>query len=168
MRRIKLFILVLLLVTFGCTHEKPAHEPGQWAPDFRAEDLTGLTYFLNAQLKHPVLLVFFATWCAPCREEIPSLIRLHEQHKDRLTILTVVVDPVNVDKIRAMAKGLSIPYPLLLDREQKIMTAYRVSRLPDTFLIGTDGRILSRFRGFGPQEERTIIETIQRIKGSGP
>lgn len=143
-------------------------QAGASAPDFRLDDLAGRTVFLNAQLTHPVVLTFFATWCAPCREEIPFLADLHEKFKDDIRILCVDVDPENIDKIHSLANGLKIPYPILLDDGRKTMQLYGVRELPATFLIGADGRILSRFQAFGESEMRALTQALESLTGRRP
>ena len=139
---------------------------GKLAPDFRANDLTGRTIYLNAELKRPVVLSFFATWCAPCRDEIPYLIDLHRRFEGRATILCIVVDPENTDKVRSIASSLSITYPILMDEGQKIMESYGAGTLPSTFLIGPDGRIRSHFKGFGEAEAKALAASIERLTNS--
>jgi len=113
-----------------------------------------------------VVLTFFATWCKPCLEEVPRLVDLQRRFLGRATFLCVVADPENRDKVRAIAAGLSIPYPMLLDEGGSIRSAYAVHGLPATFLIGTNGTILSTFTYIGEDEAQALAETIER-QGSG-
>ena len=158
-----LFTPVLLLLVFCCAKGGTPLQAGAVAPDFRLGDLTGRTVYLNAELRRPVVLTFFATWCAPCREEIPVLIALQRRLGDRAQILCAVADPENVDRVRSIAAGLSIPYPMLLDEGQRTMRAYGVRALPATFLIGRDGRIVSRFAALGESEAAMLYDAIERI-----
>jgi len=157
----------VLVFTAACSPDPASRRAGGAAPDFRLSGLSGRTVFLNAELRRPVVLTFFATWCAPCREEIPLLIDLDRRFKDRITILCVVADPENIDKVRSIASRLKIPYPMLLDEGQRTQKAYGVRELPATFFIGTDGRILSRFDAFGEDEKRALIEAIGRAAKGG-
>ena len=160
-----LLLLICLLLALSCSRANGPLEAGSLAPDFRADDLTGRTWFLNAELKRPVVIAFFATWCTPCKEEIPFLIDLHKAWGDRVSILSIVVDPENADKVNSMIAGLSIPYPMLMDPGGRIQATYGASELPATFLVGKNGRILSRYKGFGKEQQRNLSDTIQKLAG---
>ena len=161
-----LAVTVLLALVACCAKGGAPLQAGAVAPDFRLSDLTGRTVFLNAELRRPIVLTFFATWCAPCREEIPVLIAFQRRLGDRAQILCVVADPENIDQVRSTAAGLSIPYPMLLDEGQRTMRAYGVRALPATFLIGRDGRIVSRFGVLGESEAGMLYDAIERISGN--
>jgi len=162
--RIKLFLIATAFAAVACSGPSSPLQPGDRAPDFRADDLTGRTIYLNAELSRPVLLTFYATWCVPCRDEVPLLIDLHERLGEKVRVLCVVADPENKDKVRSFASSLSIPYPLLMDKEQRIMAAYKVKKLPASFLIGTDGRIHSVFNALGTDELPALEEAIGRCE----
>ena len=158
----------MLLVCFAlvaCQRQQEPLSAGRIAPDFRAVDLTGRTFYLNAELKLPVVLTFFATWCAPCRDEMPLLSEVQRRFAGRATILCVVVDPENADRVRSMVSGLNMPYPFLLDEGLHTMQAYGVRALPATFVIGVDGRIRSTFQVFGEDEKRALIDLLTRLTG---
>jgi peroxiredoxin len=162
-RKASILTLLILLALAACKSSDAPKQAGAIGPDFRAQDLTGRTRYLSAELTKPVILVFFATWCKPCRLEIPHLIELHKKIADKATILSLVVDSENVDKVRELASGLSIPYPMLLDEGGKIMEQYKVTELPATFLIGRDSTILSRYTHFGAPEVQELAARIESI-----
>jgi len=155
--------LVICFLLAACQRPSAPLSAGREAPDFRADDLTGRTVYLNAELKRPVVLTFFATWCAPCRDEMPLLSEVQQRFSDRITVLCVVVDPENAERVRSMTSGLAIPYPFLLDEGQGIMQAYGVQALPATFVIGVDGRVLSSFQVFGEDEQAALTELLTRL-----
>ncbi|MDP8223810.1 MAG: TlpA disulfide reductase family protein [Candidatus Lernaella stagnicola] len=163
LRRISLALL--LLTVAGCTRGGGPLEAGRTAPDFRAEDLTGRTHYLNAELAQPLVLTFFATWCLPCREEIPLLIDLHKKLSGRAQILCVAVDPENKGKLRVLVDGLDIPYPMLLDDGQKIMAAYGVAELPVTFVIDREGLIRSQYGPIGQIEASLLAAQLTKLAG---
>ncbi len=165
MKKTSLLIIALFLAGFACSKSGVVPQAGKIAPDFRADDLTGRTWFLNAELTRPVVLVFFATWCDPCRAEVPLMIDIHKRFGDKVSFLCLVEDPENADKVRSLATGLNIPYPMLIDEGQKIMARYGIETLPATLLVGTDGRIHSAFKGFGPEEAKALAQTLDRLTG---
>jgi len=154
-------IFIVLIAGAGCG--RSGSQASAIAPDFRLNDLTGLTVFLNAQLHRPVILTFFATWCTPCRDEIPTLVDLHKRYQNRIQVLCIDVDPENIDTIHSIAAALKIPYPILLDEGRRTMERYGVQKLPTTFLIDTKGRIMSRYGAIGEAEIRSLSEQIERL-----
>ena len=161
--KLLLFVLVVCLLPAACQRPSAPLSAGRVAPDFRADDLTGRTVYLNAELKRPVVLTFFATWCAPCRDEMTLLSEVQQRFSGRFTVLCVVVDPENAERLRSMAAGLATPYPFLLDEGQGIMKAYGVQALPATFVIGVDGRIHSSYLVFGEDEKAALTELLTRL-----
>jgi peroxiredoxin len=164
-RPIGAILTAFLVLAVACADPGGLFQAGAMAPDFRLADLAGRTVYLNAELRRPVVLTFFATWCAPCRDEIPALSALQRRIDDRVRVLCVVVDPENIDKVRSIASGLGIPYPMLLDERGRTKTAYGVTTLPVTVLIGTDGRIVSRFEALGDMEIQVLSAAVERLAG---
>lgn len=162
LRKVSVLFIALFFFT-ACNRSSVGLEPGKNAPDFRANDLTERTYYLSAELNRPVVLTFFATWCAPCKDEIPYLIELHNHFKNKIRILCIVTDAANKDKALSISKGLAVPYPMLMDDGEKVMTLYGVNTLPTTFLVGLDGRIITRYSSFGEQELKSLKEQINRV-----
>ncbi len=161
MKIARIILVIAILALPAC--DKAPKSAGSVAPDFRLDDLTGQTHYLNAELTRPVVLTFFATWCAPCREEIPHLIDVQKRFAGHAQVLCVDVDPENIDKIHSIAKSFQIPYPILLDENKKVMAAYKVRELPVTFVIDTKSRVISRFSTIGETEKASLIETVERI-----
>ena len=115
------------------------------APTLRLKDLGGTAHDL-AQLKGRVVLVnFWATWCPPCRREMPSMERLSQALKgEAFSVLAVDVGE-NGDTIDAFASQLDTApsFPILLDTRSRVMQAWKVAGLPTTFLIDRQGRIVA-------------------------
>ena len=124
---------------------------GTVAPDFEVENLDGGLARLSDHSGEVVLLNIWATWCPPCREEMPSMERLHEKlGGEGLEIMAVSVDAQLglFDKwgyaggdIRAFADSLGLTFPIFHNPSGDIQQLYRTTGLPETFLIGRDGVI---------------------------
>ena len=151
-------ILVVLLLTGGAlwaqkmpkVGPQPGRRVGDLAIDFTVSDLDGKPHQLkDLRGKQVVHLVFWATWCVPCVEEVPQLRKTYERYRDQgLEILGVVV-PMNQTKegVRAFASKFQMTYPILWDDGMALMNKYGIDSIPQNFLIGRDGVI--RYAGTG-------------------
>jgi thiol-disulfide isomerase/thioredoxin len=91
-------------------------------------------------------LGFFATWCLPCRYEVPQIIASYEKHKDEIQF--VYIDQEEGDHVvQAFIQRESIPYPILMDYDSEVARSYRVLSLPATFFIDSNGRIVNYHLG---------------------
>jgi thiol-disulfide isomerase/thioredoxin len=116
---------------------------GQEAPDFELSDATGKKWSLRSLRGRPVLLNFWATWCPPCIEEMPSLENLSQRLSDKLTVLTVSVDE-DWDAVKKFfPRGTSLS--VLLDTSKEIPKKFGTDKYPETFLIDSQGRVQQLF-----------------------
>jgi peroxiredoxin len=118
-------------------------KPGDEAPDFSLKDASGKPWSLRALRGRPVLLNFWATWCPPCVEEMPSLENLSRRVGDSLTVVTVSLDEdwETVKKFFPRGTTLSI----LLDSDKEVPKRYGTEKYPETFLIDSTGRLQHLF-----------------------
>jgi peroxiredoxin len=118
----------------------PAFLLNREAPDFQLPDASGKLVSLSAQRGHPVLVNFWATWCPPCVDEVPSLEELARRLKGTdIRMLAVSVDD-DWDKIRRFfAKGT--PIGVLLDTSKEVPKKFGTEKFPETFLIDAAGRV---------------------------
>jgi thiol-disulfide isomerase/thioredoxin len=133
------------------------------APDLKAKDLNGKELSLEAYKGKVVLLNFWATWCGPCRAEIPSLIRIQEVYKDRLQIIGMDVDDDNEEQLRAFVKAQGITYPVALTSVPVRLAYGGIAALPTMFLINQDGKVVQKHVGlFNPAlyeiEARALLD----------
>src|SRR5437762_83474 len=116
------------------------------APKIVVQDLSGKSTSMD-DLKGKVVLVnFWATWCPPCRAEIPELIKLQEQHKDRLQIIGVSEDD-EADTVHDFVKKYGINYPVVMATPELIQAYGGVAALPTTFVVDPEGRVVQRHLG---------------------
>ena len=129
-------------------------EVGRPAPAYEARTLDGDTASLAALRGAPVLLNIWATWCHPCRTEIPELERLHQQHAARgLRIVGVSIDAGGEDAaVREFAAEYGMTFPVWRDADGRVSTLFDAIGVPATYLIGRDGTL--RWRKVGPIAER--------------
>jgi len=123
--------------------EAPAPAP---KADFRA--LSGDPAKLSDYRGRLVLLNFWATWCKPCRDEMPSMEKLYNKFKsDQFGILAVSIDGEGRKVVAPFMKRLNLTFPALLDRKGKIKNIYGVTGIPESFIIGKNGIILKKVIG---------------------
>jgi peroxiredoxin len=117
------------------------------APDFTVPRLAGQSLSLADFKGSVVVLNFWATWCPPCREEMPSMERLYQRYKDRgFTILALSID-WNVAAVPGFVEGFRLTFPIGLDPEAAVAKVYRVRALPTTVLIDRAGLVVARAAG---------------------
>ena len=117
------------------------------APDFKLETLDGKTLTLAAYKGKVILLNFWATWCGPCRAEIPDLIALQNKYKDRLQILGLVVDDDDEDAIKTFVSEFGINYPVAIATNELRLQYGGISALPTSFVLDGEGRIVQKHEG---------------------
>lgn len=120
---------------------------GQPAPDFTLKTLDGSTVTLSKLQGQPVLINFWASWCTPCRAEMPELVRAYEAHKgDGFVVLAInMTFQDSLPEAQAFAKEFHMPFPVLLDDTGAVARdAYRVPVLPMSFFIDRKGVIVHR------------------------
>jgi len=124
------------------------------APPFLANDLNGKIITTADWQGKVTILVFWATWCPPCREEIPDLIRLQNRYKDRLQVIGVSEDDdASPQEVAAFAKQAGINYSIVMGREQTLAERYGgIPALPTTYLIDREGRVVQKHIGLRPPE----------------
>jgi len=127
---------------------------GSEAPDFELADLQGKPVRLSELRGRAVLLNFWATWCAPCKIEIPWFVDLQKQYGPQgLQIVGVAVDVDNKDDVAKFAREMGINYPVLLGNDRVSAQYGGVEALPTSYYIGRDGKVVTRVFGLVSHSE---------------
>ena len=132
------------------------------APDFELADAAGKRWSLHALRGRPVLVSFWATWCPPCVEEMPSLEDLARRLGDRATILTISVDE-SWDAIRAFFPR-GTPLTVLLNPTREVPARFGTSKFPESFLIDPRGQVRHAFinqRNWSIPEAAACVEDVR-------
>jgi len=119
-------------------------------PPFLLSDLDGDVVSTASWRGKVVILNFWATWCPPCREEIPEMIELSKRFKDRLQIVGVSMDDAPEDEVRQFTRNLGIDYPIVMGSGALSREYGGVPALPTTFVANTEGRIVQKHEGLYP------------------
>jgi peroxiredoxin len=158
MRRTVGLLLAGALAGCGTAPAGGAPAVGAPAPEYQAAALDGDTVSLADFGGEAVLLNVWATWCAPCREEMPAIEALHrELGGSGLRVVAVSVDRRGAaGDIRRFAGDLDLTFRMLHDPEERIVRTFRTRGVPETFLIAPDGTLLQRWIGqIDPREPHT-------------
>ena len=144
---LKLFNILALLILFSVSAKAQVKE-GENAPNFTLKNLDGKEISLNQFRGKHVLINFWATWCGPCKIEMPSLEALYERFKDRnFVLLAISNDMFGANIVKPFVKAHNINFPVLLDQRLKVSNAFGVVSLPTTFMIDPQGKIIGALFG---------------------
>lgn len=125
----------------GLEEVGPAPKEGASAPDFALPALDGRTYRLSELRGRAVLINFWATWCGPCRTEMPAIEEVYRRYGgDRLLVLAVNVEE-DAEHVVPFVQRLGLSFPILLDRDGAVSRRYRITGLPTTYLIRANGKV---------------------------
>ncbi len=145
---------------FGVIHPKKRLP----APSFSLKDLKGNAVSLEDYKGKIVVMVFWATWCDPCREEMPTLKKLYKLYQDKgLAVLGISIDRSNGKRVKSFVEEAGLTYPILMDEDQSVRKKYQVEALPTSHLIGRDGKCLgfiSGQRDWGSEEALKLISEL--------
>lgn len=120
---------------------------GQPAPDFTLRDPDGEAIRLSDYRGNPVIVNFWATWCPPCKYEMPLLEQTYQKHKDAGLVVLAVDVQETAEQVNAYREEMNLSFPMPLDRGGAVATAYRVSGLPTTVFVDADGVVTAIHRG---------------------
>lgn len=133
------------------------------APAMRAVDLQGQTRSLADYRGRVVLLNFWATWCPPCRREMPSMERLRRSMAGRPLEILAVDSAETPEDVRTFLKTLDLGFPILLDPDGQNTRRWKVYALPTTFLLDGEGRIRYVLRGGAEWDEGEALQAIETL-----
>lgn len=162
------FAFAIALASCGSGESSRSVQVGKAAPEYRAVSVDGDSVSLAAQRGKVVLFNVWATWCHPCRDEIPELLVLYDKYKPRgLELVGVSVDANGSDDaIRSFMKDFRMTYPVWRDPDERVSTEFLVVGVPATFLIDRNGVL--RWRKTGPIQpgDSSLTAAIEHALGS--
>jgi peroxiredoxin len=143
--------------------EKTGIKVGNIAPDFTLENLSGETVSLSDYRGKKVIINMWATWCPPCRVEMPDMQRFYENHAgDDVEILAVnMTSQDSISSIEEFKEKIGITFPILLDTHNEVGVTYRVLQIPTTWFIDRNGVITNIV--LGAMNEEVMIKSINQM-----
>jgi len=179
---VKTSILAMALATLvaACGEATPtattadsvdATTSGAKAPDFDLKTLTGESISLSSLRGKVVLIDFWSTICDPCLKEMPELVRLYEERKDKgLVVLAIATDgPETVANVSTVAKERNMVFPVLLDTETSVLDRYNPEgRLPFTEVVDRQGNVVLKRSGYQPgdvESQKSLVAAIDAALG---
>ena len=134
------------------------------APDFELKDIDDNIHRLSDYRGKVVLVNFWATWCPPCRFELPSMEQLWQAIQKEGVIMLAINVGEDADTIFTFTSDYSVTFPLLLDRDSSVTKKYPVLGIPTSFILDPQGRIIYRAVGTREWNDPQLIQTILSLK----
>jgi len=157
-----LWMIVFLLVSLTATNLSATAISGA-APNFTLKSNSGKNIKLSELRGQVVLINFWASWCGPCRQEMPELNKLYSKYKKLgFTILGVNVEEDNTDALKII-KNDKISFPILFDSENKVSRLYNVTGMPTTVLIARDGTMRYLHRAYKPGDINKYKKWVKEL-----
>ena len=147
------------------SHALAPLDPAVEAPGFSLADMDGDMHALGDYRDKVILLNFWATWCPPCRHEMPAMERLYKRFSDRGFVVLAVNQWEDADHVFAYTGDLNVfpSFPILFDPESKVSQQYGVKGLPTSFVIDRAGRLVYRAIGGREFDHPEIVQTIEAL-----
>ena len=141
----------------------PAIATSSAAPDFTLRTLGGPNLRLAEQRGRVVMINFWATWCGPCRQEMPQLSKLYDKYRAAGFVLLGVNVDDDVRNATAVATKLGVSFPVLLDTDKTVSKLYELATMPSTVLVDRDGQVRYLHRGYLAGYEDTYEKQLREL-----
>lgn len=160
-----LYNLVLVNEKERSTDNYQGLQVGMEAPDFHLSTIDGETIKLSDFQGKKVFLNFWATWCTPCKEEMPAMEEFYQFHQEEVVILAVNAFDTEIDgekKVHEFVTELELTFPILLDTGGDVLKDYKITHMPTTYFIGEDG-IIKESPHRGPMDEAFMTRMTEKL-----
>jgi peroxiredoxin len=158
------FLIAVVVATLCFSAANAARDlVGFEAPDFALRSSLGENLRLSEYRGQVVMLNFWATWCGPCRQEMPLLEDIYGRYEPAgFSLLAINLDEENADALD-MASDLGVTFPLLFDDEKTVSRLYDIRAMPMTVLIDRDGRVRHVHQGYRPGYESRYLDEVRSL-----
>ncbi|MCP4407577.1 MAG: TlpA family protein disulfide reductase [Gammaproteobacteria bacterium] len=134
------------------------------APDFVLTDFDGNTHRLSDYRGKVLIVNFWATWCPPCREEMPSMQRAWEKLQQQNILMLAINVGEDEDTIFQFTANYPVDFPLLMDLDSKVVSAWPVRGLPTTFVVDPQGRLVYRAIGGREWDDPQLLAPVRALR----
>ena len=153
----------LLASVFAASSLASSSLAGQPAPDFALKSATGENLRLSEYRGDVVMINFWATWCGPCRQEMPLLDELYTRYERvGFNLLGVNIDD-DSSRAMAMVKELGVTFPVLFDASKDVSRLYQVDAMPVTIIVDREGNVRHVHRGYKPGYEQKYLDQVRAL-----
>lgn len=161
--KFKHFLLMVMLSMFSFSSLNASEKISGPAQDFTLNSRSGKNVRLAEQRGNVVLVNFWASWCGPCRQEMPKLEELHQKYKDLgFTLLGINLD-ATPDLSQKLLKDITVTFPILFDPENNVSEAYGVESMPTTVIIDKNGNKRFIHKGYQPGYENDYADQVKQL-----
>ncbi|MDR2214982.1 MAG: TlpA family protein disulfide reductase [Nevskiaceae bacterium] len=162
-RAIAIAIATLMLTLIPGIPALAAVAPNAPAPGFELPDLSGQSINLAQYRGQVVMINFWASWCAPCRQEMPLLEQMHKKYQPLgFTMIGVNVEPDSAKAVDWL-KATPVTFPILLDTASQVSKLYGVQGMPNTVIVDRKGNLRWLHRGYKPGDENEYLDQIRAL-----
>lgn len=164
-----LIVAVVLSIVFSQKTKFMPVIPGTQSLEFSLPDLEGNEHSLSEYKGKVVFLNFWATWCKPCEDEMPSMQVMYEKMKDRgFVIVAVSMDKEEASVVKKFAKKYNLTFPILHDRLGKVKEMYKTTGVPETFILDQNGVVAEKIVGPRNWNSESNLSIILKLLNDGP
>jgi cytochrome c biogenesis protein CcmG, thiol:disulfide interchange protein DsbE len=168
-----LSIYIVWILASAMRYEAPREEKitspaeGFYAPDFTLTTLEGDSFTLSEHYGQPILLTLWASWCTPCKAEMPDFNSVYEEMSDDVLVVGVnVTNQDNINDVRDFVDDNHLIFPIVLDEKGQVSRLYQLQGLPQTFFIDENGIIQARIVG-GPIPAASVRTSFEQLLAEG-
>ncbi len=164
-----LSVLLVLFLNSNTAHSaqlQSLHEVKnkKLAPDFTLNDIDGNEHKLSDYRGKVVLVNFWATWCPPCREEMPSMDRAYEKVKKTNVVILAINVGEDADAIFEFTGNYPVSFPLLMDQDSRVIKQWPVVALPTSYVVDPAGRLFYRVIGTREWDDDTLLKQLYALQ----
>ena len=160
---VRVCVVLLVVVSLANSVADAALNRGDTPPPIDLPDRTGATVDLDQLVGQVVVIDFWASWCRPCREEMPALQRLHEKYRSR----GLVVIGVNIDRsakrMNRFLKEVPVSFRIVHDKGLEVANRYAPPRMPSSYFIGRNGRVAHIHEGFRAKDAESLERRVRAL-----
>ena len=159
---LSLVICLVLTLTSAAVWSAKNDLMNQIAPDFTLKSLDGSNIKLSEHRGEVILINFWASWCGPCRQEMPLLDDLHQKYSPMGFSLYGVNVEEDSEAAKKMLRDLNVSFPILFDNDNDVSKAYDVIAMPTTVIVDRDGKVHYVHHGYKPGDENKYQDAIRQ------